>query len=228
MHGIRYVTALRRMAFSSVKACAPLVAELRLAYRYIMPAVLLLAVGIYICRGWVTALLFSADFSAANSLYAPQLIGDVVKIASFVLSYVMLAKAMTRLFVASEFAFAISYVVLVYLFTARFGMSVPLVEPAVGLSAIFLGLLVSFAVKAPVWLGAGIVGVFGFFHGHAHGTESAAGSLIAYAAGFSLATTALHAAGIGLSRLVERSTSRLLVRALGALTVVGALAAVAG
>jgi PST family polysaccharide transporter len=101
---------------------APLLAELRLAYRYIMPAVLLLAVGIYVCRGWVTALLFSADFSAANSLYAPQLVGDVVKIASFVLSYVMLAKAMTRLFVASEFAFAISYVVLVYLFTARFGL----------------------------------------------------------------------------------------------------------
>jgi PST family polysaccharide transporter len=34
----------------------------------------------------------------------------------------MLAKAMTRLFVASEVAFAISYLVLVYLFTARFGL----------------------------------------------------------------------------------------------------------
>ena len=96
--------------------------ELRQAYRYIMPAVLLLALGVYVCRDWVTMLLFSADFSSANRLYAPQLLGDVVKIASFVLSYVMLAKAMTRLFVASELAFAISYVLLVYLFTARFGL----------------------------------------------------------------------------------------------------------
>jgi len=100
----------------------PLVSELRQAYRYIMPAVVVLAVGVYVCRDWVTALLFSADFTTANHLYGPQLVGDVVKIASFVLSYVMLAKAMTRLFVASELAFAISYVVLVYLFTARYGL----------------------------------------------------------------------------------------------------------
>lgn len=107
---------------ASTHARAPLVSELRQAYRYIMPAVVVLAVGVYVCRDWVTALLFSADFTTANGLYGPQLVGDVVKIASFVLSYVMLAKAMTRLFVASELAFAISYVVLVYLFTARFGL----------------------------------------------------------------------------------------------------------
>jgi len=107
---------------ASTHARDALQSELRQAYRYIMPAVLLLALGVYVCRDWVTMLLFSADFSSANRLYAPQLLGDVVKIASFVLSYVMLAKAMTRLFVASELAFAISYVLLVYLFTARFGL----------------------------------------------------------------------------------------------------------
>lgn len=107
---------------ASTHARESLVSELRTAYRYIMPAVVLLATGVFVCRGWVTALLFSADFSAANALYAPQLLGDVVKIASFVLSYVMLAKAMTRLFVASEIVFAISYVALVYLFTSRFGL----------------------------------------------------------------------------------------------------------
>jgi len=107
---------------ASTHARESLVSELRTAYRYIMPAVVLLATGVFVCRDWVTALLFSADFSAANALYAPQLLGDVVKIASFVLSYVMLAKAMTRLFVASEIVFAISYVALVYLFTSRFGL----------------------------------------------------------------------------------------------------------
>lgn len=96
--------------------------ELRQAYRYVMPAVVVLATGVYVCRTWVTSLLFSSSFAAANALYAPQLLGDVVKIASFVLSYVMLAKAMTRLFVVSECVFAASYVVLVYVFTARFGL----------------------------------------------------------------------------------------------------------
>ncbi|MHA6203606.1 O-antigen translocase [Dyella soli] len=101
---------------------ASLLLEMRNAYRYLMPAVVGLAAVVYALRGWVTQLLFSTDFASANMLYGPQLVGDVVKIASFILSYVMLAKAMTRLFVISECAFALSYLALVYLFTARFGL----------------------------------------------------------------------------------------------------------
>ncbi|MFC5579819.1 O-antigen translocase [Rhodanobacter terrae] len=101
---------------------APLVLELRHAYRYLLPAVVALAAVVYVMRSWVTRLLFSADFASANALYGPQLLGDVVKIASFILSYVMLAKAMTRLFVISEFVFAASYLALVYVLTAQFGL----------------------------------------------------------------------------------------------------------
>jgi PST family polysaccharide transporter len=101
---------------------AALTSELRNAYRYLMPAVLVLALLVYAMRGWVTRLLFSADFAAANALYGPQLLGDVLKIASFMLSYLMLAKAMTRLFVISECVFALSYLALVYVFTAWFGL----------------------------------------------------------------------------------------------------------
>lgn len=101
---------------------AVLMSELRNAYRYLLPAVIVLALLVYAVRGWVTRLLFSADFASANALYAPQLLGDVLKIASFVLSYLMLAKAMTRLFVVSECVFALSYLALVYVFTASFGL----------------------------------------------------------------------------------------------------------
>lgn len=97
-------------------------AELRAAFRFLMPAVVVMAATIYLCRTWLTRWLFSADFAAANTLYAPQLLGDVLKIASFVLSYLMLAKAMTRLFVLSECVFAASYLLLVYLGTAWFGV----------------------------------------------------------------------------------------------------------
>jgi PST family polysaccharide transporter len=101
---------------------ASLVLELRNAYRYLMPAVVVLAAVVYVLKGWVTRLLFSADFTSANALYGPQLMGDVIKIASFILSYVMLAKAMTRLFVISECVFAASYLVLVYVLTTHFGL----------------------------------------------------------------------------------------------------------
>lgn len=99
-----------------------LMRELRDASHYLLPVVLALAALVYVLRGWITRVLFSADFAAADGLYAPQLAGDVLKIASFLFSYFMLAKAMTRLFVVSECVFAISYLVLVYLFTARFGL----------------------------------------------------------------------------------------------------------
>jgi PST family polysaccharide transporter len=77
---------------------------------------------VYLLREWVTWLLFTPDFAAANALYGPQLVGDVIKIASFVLSYLMLAKAMTKLFVISECVFAASYLVLVWVLAARFGV----------------------------------------------------------------------------------------------------------
>lgn len=101
---------------------AALALELRKAFRYLMPAVLVLAAAVYLLRDQVTRLLFSADFTSANALYGPQLVGDVVKIASFILAYLMLAKAMTRLFVISECVFALSYLALVYVLTARFGL----------------------------------------------------------------------------------------------------------
>ncbi|QWT18893.1 O-antigen translocase [Bacillus sp. NP157] len=99
-----------------------LLGELRGAARVLLPAVAASAALVYILRGWITRLLFNADFDPANDLYAAQLVGDVVKIAAFVLSYLMLAKAMTRLFIVSECVFAASYLVLVYVFTARYGL----------------------------------------------------------------------------------------------------------
>ncbi len=107
---------------ASLRGSAALGQELRSAYRYVMPAVIVMALGVYVCRDWVTWLLFDTQFAAAAPLYGPQLLGDVIKIAAFVLSYVMLAKAMTRLFVISECVFAASYLTLVYVFTARFGL----------------------------------------------------------------------------------------------------------
>ena len=107
---------------ASTHGRAALLHELREAGRYLLPAVVVLAATVYAFRGWVTRLLFTPDFVAANALYGPQLVGDVIKIAAFVLSYLMLAKAMTRLFVIAECVFAASYLALVWVLTARFGL----------------------------------------------------------------------------------------------------------
>jgi urease accessory protein len=111
---------------------------------------------------------------------------------------------------------------------ATFGLQVPFVEPAIASSIIILGLLVALAIKAPIWLGATIAGLFAFFHGHVHGTEVTAVGLIPYAAGFALATAALHVAGIGLGLFAEGSIGKVALRAMGGLTVLGGIALIAG
>jgi urease accessory protein len=111
---------------------------------------------------------------------------------------------------------------------ATFGLQMPLVEPAISSSIIILGLLVAFAVEAPVWVGAAIAGLFAFFHGHVHGTEATAAGLIPYAAGFTLATALLHAAGIGLGLSAEGVIGKLALRAMGGLTVLGGIVFIAG
>jgi len=111
---------------------------------------------------------------------------------------------------------------------ASLGLQMPFVEPAIWSSIIILGLLVALAVKAQVWPGAMIAGLFAFFHGHAHGTETTAANLIPYAAGFVLAAAGLHAAGIGLGLFAQSSIGKVALRGLGGLTVLGGVALIAG
>lgn len=85
------------------------------------------------------------------------------------------------------------------------GIELPFVETGIALSIIALGALVAFGVKAPAAVAMALVGVFAVFHGHAHGAEmpgSASGG--AYAAGFMLATAALHAAGVAFGFAIGR------------------------
>jgi urease accessory protein len=112
---------------------------------------------------------------------------------------------------------------------ALLGLQIPLVEPAIASSIVVLGLLVALAVRMRVWSGALIAGLFALFHGHAHGTEAVAAGvgLLDYAAGFVLATAALHGVGLGAGVLIARSAGAFLLRATGGLVAVGGVALIA-
>lgn len=96
------------------------------------------------------------------------------------------------------------------------GVPLPGVEAGIALSGVVLGLLVAFAVRAPIWIAAVIVGAFAVFHGHAHGTElPASADPIAYAVGFVIATGLLHLAGISIGMVWGRPWGALAVRGAG-------------
>jgi urease accessory protein len=85
---------------------------------------------------------------------------------------------------------------------ALFGLAgtvLPMAEAGVSASLLGLGLALALAWRAPVLAACALTGVFGFFHGYAHGRElPLSADPAAYCAGFVLATGLLHAAGIAL------------------------------
>lgn len=97
------------------------------------------------------------------------------------------------------------------------GVQLPAVEPMILASSVILGLAVALALRPSLGVALPVVAAFGVMHGHAHGAEGPATGLAAYAAGFLLATGALHLAGIGLGRLG-------LTRVLGGLTAAAGVA----
>ncbi|MEP9375776.1 HupE/UreJ family protein [Aquabacter sp. CN5-332] len=85
------------------------------------------------------------------------------------------------------------------------GVELPFVEIGIALSVVVLGAVVALGVKAPLAAAMAVVGLFAIFHGHAHGAEMPEdASGLAYGAGFMLATTVLHLAGLGLGMLIGR------------------------
>ena len=109
-------------------------------------------------------------------------------------------------------------------FLGLLGVPLPGVEIGIALSAVLLGLMVAREARPPLWLAATLVGLFGIFHGHAHGTELPAGqSGLLYSIGFVMATGCLHGVGIVISLVYRWGWGRLALRVAGAAVAVAGL-----
>lgn len=79
------------------------------------------------------------------------------------------------------------------------------IEPALALSVALLGAMLLAPRALPPWAGTLAIAIAGSLHGLTHGAELPAGAAFGgYAAGFLLATAALHAAGLGLGAALAR------------------------
>ncbi|WP_151950593.1 O-antigen translocase [Aliarcobacter butzleri] len=91
-------------------------------YKIIIPIVVIMALAIYLLKEYVIVIAFNEKFMPMIELFKWQLIGDVMKIASWLLSYLMLAKAMTKIFISTEILFSFLFVILSILFINNFGL----------------------------------------------------------------------------------------------------------
>jgi len=91
--------------------------EILQGYKVILPVAAMCGFAIYFMRNYIIKFLFSLEFMPMEVLFAWQLLGDTLKIGSWILAYIMLGKAMVKLFVVSEVAFSLSFYVLTVFFT---------------------------------------------------------------------------------------------------------------
>ncbi|MDX4949989.1 O-antigen translocase [Proteus mirabilis] len=114
--GIYYLPRLSElMDISSLKK------EIIKGYMIIIPMVIFIGCLIFGLKDIIIQLLFSKDFFPMRDFFIYQILGDIIKIMGWLLSYIMLAKAMTKYFIISEVIFFVSYTSLSILFINQSG-----------------------------------------------------------------------------------------------------------
>lgn len=114
-------------------------AEVRSLVVRVAPAVMLISAAIYLFRVPIVGLLFDARFLPMASLFGYQMIGDVLKIISWLYAYVMIGRGLMRAYILTEVLFSVSLVVTITLATRQFGIE--------GAS---MGYMINYAIYLPI------------------------------------------------------------------------------
>ncbi|HEE6145494.1 O-antigen translocase [Acinetobacter baumannii] len=95
--------------------------EVFYGYKYIFPIVIAVSGVIFFFKELIVKVLFTDKFMPMLDLLAWQLTGDVIKIGSWIVSYMMLSQAMTKIFIITETFFALSIIPITIVLTQYFG-----------------------------------------------------------------------------------------------------------
>ncbi len=134
---------------SELQEPADIKKEILQGYKIILPVAAACGLVIYVLRDFIIRALFTAEFAEMEVLFGWQMVGDTLKIGSWILAYLMLGKAMIKLFILSEIGFAAFFYGLTYYFTSVFGLEGVSVAHAVNyffywvLMAVFIGIYFS-------------------------------------------------------------------------------------
>jgi O-antigen/teichoic acid export membrane protein len=95
--------------------------EMFSVYKLIIPFMILTTLAIYVLRIFIIHVLFTAEFTGMENLFAFQLIGDILKILGWVLGFLLLAKAMTKIYIVMEVVNFLLLVITSYFLVSRYG-----------------------------------------------------------------------------------------------------------
>jgi PST family polysaccharide transporter len=87
-----------------------------------IPVAVILAACVFFFKDFIISLLFTKEFQGARHLFGIQLIGDVIKIASWLYAFPMLSRGMTKWFISTEILFSITLVSFSAIFINVYGL----------------------------------------------------------------------------------------------------------
>lgn len=130
---------------SELKNTREIKAEIIQGYKIILPITIVCSTVIYLLRDFIITLLFTKEFSPIRELFAWQMLGDTLKIGSWLLAYVMLGQALVKIFITTEIIFSAGFFILTYLLTPSFGIQAPVIAHALnyGIYWMVIGLWIS-------------------------------------------------------------------------------------
>lgn len=92
--------------FSEIRNAAELRTEVLKAYRFVLPLVTTSALFLYVVREPLIRALLTQEFLPLAEVLGWQLLGDVLKVSSWVVGYTMLSHFRVRIFILTEIIFA--------------------------------------------------------------------------------------------------------------------------
>lgn len=108
--------------FSEIRSPVALRREIFAGYRFVLPVVMTTALGLYVFRELLIRALLSAEFMPLVDVLGIQLLGDVLKVGSWVMAFTMVSHGRTRAFVVTEVLFAALLVISSVVLAREFGL----------------------------------------------------------------------------------------------------------
>lgn len=116
--------------------------EIIQGYKIILPVAALCGVSVYLLRDFIIDFLFTQEFAPMRDLFAWQMLGDTLKIGSWILAYLMLGQAMTKIFIITEILFGFSFFAWTWVLSDYFGLQAAVVAHAVNYALYWMLMIV--------------------------------------------------------------------------------------
>ncbi|MDR0228180.1 MAG: O-antigen translocase [Flavobacteriaceae bacterium] len=93
-------------------------------YKIIIPLLIVILGGIFVCRYFIIKLLATEDFMLVSPMFTWQLLADFFKVSAQIISFILVAKALIKLAIVVEVIFNVTNFTLCYLLIPIYGYKV--------------------------------------------------------------------------------------------------------